>query len=49
MRIECGKFVIVPNQHIISSFGIVCMPGLPEEPASERIDIDSDGNITGLF
>ena len=25
------------------------MPGLPEEPASLRMDIDSDGNITGLF
>ena len=28
---------------------IMRMPGLPEEPASERIDIDNDGNITGLF
>lgn len=25
------------------------MPGLPEEPASNGIDIDSDGNIAGLF
>ncbi len=28
---------------------IMRMPGLPEEPASNRIDIDEDGNITGLF
>jgi formate--tetrahydrofolate ligase len=28
---------------------IMRMPGLPEEPASERIDIDDDGNISGLF
>lgn len=28
---------------------IMRMPGLPEEPSSERIDIDSNGNITGLF
>lgn len=28
---------------------IMRMPGLPEEPASEHMDIDSDGNITGLF
>lgn len=28
---------------------IMRMPGLPEEPASERIDIDEEGNITGLF
>ncbi|MDR1331018.1 MAG: formate--tetrahydrofolate ligase [Tannerella sp.] len=28
---------------------IMRMPGLPEEPASERIDIDEDGVISGLF
>lgn len=28
---------------------IMRMPGLPEEPASNRIDIDEDGNISGLF
>ena len=28
---------------------IMRMPGLPEHPASEHIDIDADGNITGLF
>jgi formate--tetrahydrofolate ligase len=28
---------------------IMRMPGLPEHPASETIDIDEDGNITGLF
>jgi formate--tetrahydrofolate ligase len=25
------------------------MPGLPAEPSAERIDVDKDGNITGLF
>lgn len=25
------------------------MPGLPNHPSSEKIDIDNDGNITGLF
>lgn len=25
------------------------MPGLPEEPAAERIDIDRNGNVSGLF
>ncbi len=25
------------------------MPGLPSEPAAERIDIDKNGNISGLF
>ncbi len=28
---------------------VMTMPGLPKSPASERIDIDSDGNIIGLF
>ncbi|MCK4024647.1 formate--tetrahydrofolate ligase [Streptococcus iners] len=28
---------------------IMTMPGLPKVPASEKIDIDNQGNITGLF
>ncbi len=28
---------------------IMRMPGLPEEPSAELIDIDNDGNISGLF
>jgi formate--tetrahydrofolate ligase len=28
---------------------IMRMPGLPSKPAAESIDIDADGNITGLF
>ncbi len=28
---------------------IMTMPGLPKSPAAERIDIDNDGIITGLF
>ncbi|HEQ4355672.1 TPA: formate--tetrahydrofolate ligase [Streptococcus pyogenes] len=28
---------------------ILTMPGLPKVPASETIDIDEEGNITGLF
>jgi formate--tetrahydrofolate ligase len=28
---------------------IMRMPGLPAEPSSEKIDVDKDGNITGLF
>lgn len=28
---------------------ILVMPGLPKVPAANRIDIDADGNITGLF
>ena len=25
------------------------MPGLPKVPAAEKIDVDEDGRITGLF
>ncbi len=28
---------------------ILTMPGLPKHPAAESIDVDDDGNITGLF
>ena len=28
---------------------IMTMPGLPKKPAAEKIDIDTDGNIVGLF
>lgn len=28
---------------------IMTMPGLPKLPAAEKIDLDRDGNITGLF
>jgi formate--tetrahydrofolate ligase len=36
--------------YIIAHLGeIVSMPGLPEKPAAENIDIDEKGSITGLF
>ncbi|MBQ1288682.1 MAG: formate--tetrahydrofolate ligase [Erysipelotrichaceae bacterium] len=28
---------------------IMTMPGLPKSPAAERIDIDANGVISGLF
>ncbi len=28
---------------------IMLMPGLPRNPAAESIDIDAEGNISGLF
>ena len=28
---------------------IMLMPGLPAHPAAENIDVDADGNISGLF
>lgn len=28
---------------------VMTMPGLPKVPASEKIDVDAEGNISGLF
>ena len=28
---------------------MMTMPGLPKVPAAEKIDVDKNGNITGLF
>ena len=28
---------------------IMRMPGLPPEPSAEKIDVDENGKITGLF
>lgn len=28
---------------------IMTMPGLPKFPAAEKIDVDKNGKITGLF
>ena len=37
------------SEFIIPILGnIMTMPGLPRHPAAEKIDIDSNGNITGL-
>lgn len=44
VEIASGAGFIVPI-----TGDIMRMPGLPETPASERIDIDNDGNIEGLF
>ena len=34
---------------VVYTGDIMTMPGLPKSPAAERIDVDSDGKITGLF
>lgn len=34
---------------VVKTGDIMTMPGLPKVPAAERIDIDNDGKITGLF
>ncbi len=44
VRISAGAgFVVVLTGKVMT------MPGLPKRPAAERIDVDDDGNITGLF
>ncbi|MGM9635913.1 MAG: formate--tetrahydrofolate ligase [Candidatus Avispirillum sp.] len=44
VRVSAGAgFVVVLTGDIMT------MPGLPKVPAAERIDVDADGKITGLF
>ncbi|KAF0246996.1 MAG: formate--tetrahydrofolate [Planctomycetota bacterium] len=43
IRISAGAGFLVPFCGDVST-----MPGLPSHPAGERIDIDDDGNVTGL-
>ena len=52
-----GFVVTVKNVKVAAGAGfvvvylgdILTMPGLPEHPAAENIDVDENGNITGLF
>jgi formate--tetrahydrofolate ligase len=44
IELSAGAGFIVPIAGTIMR-----MPGLPTSPAAEKIDIDSEGNITGLF
>lgn len=44
IEIASGAGFIIPV-----TGSILRMPGLPSIPASENMDIDNDGNITGLF
>ena len=34
---------------VVLTGDILTMPGLPKSPAAERIDVDENGVITGLF
>lgn len=44
VRISAGAGFIV-----VLTGDIMTMPGLPKVPAAEKIDVDDDGKITGLF
>ncbi|WP_200531498.1 formate--tetrahydrofolate ligase [Halorubrum sp. LN27] len=34
---------------VVKTADVMTMPGLPAEPAAEEIDVDADGNVSGLF
>ena len=34
---------------VVYTGDIMTMPGLPKVPAAEKIDVDTNGKITGLF
>ncbi|MCI6024288.1 MAG: formate--tetrahydrofolate ligase [Oscillospiraceae bacterium] len=44
VRLSAGAGFVV-----VQTGSIMTMPGLPKRPSAELIDIDADGNITGLF
>jgi len=44
IRLSAGAGFLIPI-----AGEIMTMPGLPRHPASEKIDMDADGNIVGLF
>ena len=44
VRVSAGAGFLV-----VLTGDIMTMPGLPASPAAERIDVDDDGRITGLF
>jgi len=44
IKFSAGAGFLVPMTGKITT-----MPGLPAKPSSENIDIDNDGNITGLY
>ena len=44
VRVSAGAGFIV-----VLTGNVMVMPGLPKVPAAENIDVDNNGNITGLF
>ncbi len=44
VRLSAGAGFVV-----VLTGAVMTMPGLPKVPAADRIDVDSEGNITGLF
>ena len=50
-RITVRELKVSAGAHFVVALtgSVLTMPGLPKVPAAENIDVDSDGNITGLF
>ena len=44
VRVSAGAGFIV-----CETGNIMVMPGLPKVPAAEKMDVDENGNISGLF
>ena len=50
-RIMVRELKVSAGAHFVVALtgSVLTMPGLPKVPAAENIDVDNDGNITGLF
>ena len=50
-RITVRELKVSAGAHFVVALtgNVLTMPGLPKVPAAENIDVDNDGNITGLF
>lgn len=50
-RITVRELKVSAGAHFVVALtgSVLTMPGLPRIPAAENIDVDEDGNITGLF
>ena len=50
-RITVRELKVSAGAHFVVALtgSVLPMPGLPKVPAAENIDVDNDGNITGLF
>ena len=50
-RITVRELKVSAGAHFVVALtgSVLAMPGLPKVPAAENIDVDNDGNITGLF
>lgn len=50
-RITVRELKVSAGAHFVVALtgSVLTMPGLPKVPAAESIDVDNDGNITGLF